>query len=350
VLEYAHTPAYSVGKFIEDLGKDLKAAETIHDDDPDPAVYKEARRQIALLRESLTSTPALMERARKLIRYAASLADSPLCKGREQQEAIVAIERATRSYEEARDAILRTRPWDALKTLKRIGERVALSAARSAKSCSAGQMTITAAEPSSPEPTWAADRMPKKRTESAYNYAQRLLSEANTRVGEGHHRVARELLAEAGNTAASLSSSKASRIYDRIEYIEAKLPPKTQRQKRKASTKPAATITPSLVPDSWKPFEVGDRVVFKDLHGMVKRVPAESYGPADKVTFLADGRRRGRRIEARLLEREPELGEEVDAGTKSGTKVEPEADAEKDKVLIDAFSAAITAALGEEAA
>ena len=43
------------------------------------------------------------------------------------------------------------------------------------------------------------DRLPKKRTESAYSYARRLLSEADSRVGEGHHRVARELLAEARN-------------------------------------------------------------------------------------------------------------------------------------------------------
>ena len=80
--------------------------------------------------------------------------------------------------------------------------------------------------------------------------------------------------------------------------------------------------------------------MFKDTHGQVSRVPASGHGPTDKVTFLADGRKRGRRVEARLLER-------VDG---PGEVVEVEADAEKDKALIDAFSAAISAALQSDAA
>ncbi len=112
--------------------------------------------------------------------------------------------------------------------------------------------------------------------------------------------------------------------------------PKPHRRARK----PASTPEPTVVPDGWEPFEVGDRVVFKDLHGMVSRVPPRAYGPADKVTFLADGRKRGRRLEARLLVREEGVAEVA----------ADEADAEKDKALIDAFSAAIAAAMGGEAA
>ena len=68
-------------------------------------------------------------------------------------------------------------------------------------------------------------------------------------------------------------------------------------------------------------------------------MPAADHGPTDKVTFLADGRKRGRRVEARLLERVDGPGEAVDV----------EADAGKDKALIDAFSAAISAAMKDVA-
>jgi len=260
ITDYAATTTYPVGEFILALKKDLRVCETVHDDDPDPKVYAEAQRQIELLQASLTSTPAKMERARKLIRYASSMAQSPLCKGRDQRQAVEAARRAAEAYEEARAAILEGQSWDALKTLRRIGERVALSAAKAARSCASGQTSLTA-------------------------------------------------------------------------MAEAK-PATTPRRK------PSSPAAPSVVPEGWEPFEEGNRVVFKDLHGMVTRVPARAYGPADKVTFLADGRKRGRRLEARLLMREVAPAEVAEA----------EVDAVKDTALIDAFSAAITAALGGEAA
>ena len=144
VLGYAQAPDYPLDEFMDNLATDLKAAEKVHDDDPDPAVYKEARRQLGLLRDSLSGTPAVMERARRLIRYATSMAQSPLCKGRDRTEALDAAGRAAQTYESAREAILEGRPWDALKTLRRIGERVALSAAKAARSCAKGQTSLTA--------------------------------------------------------------------------------------------------------------------------------------------------------------------------------------------------------------
>jgi hypothetical protein len=265
-----------------------------------------------------------MERARRLIRYATAMADSPKCRGPERDEALEAVRRAADAYEEARARIVRGQSWDALKTLRRIGERVSLSAAKAARSSAAGQTTLTSRRRdeavAAPTRDTGLERMPRKATESAYTYARRLITGASTRVGEGHHHVVRELLAEAGKQAATLSASKATRIYDRIAYVEGKL-------------------TEALTPDGWAPFEVVERVVFKGTH-RVSRVPATDHGPTDKVTFLADGRKRGRRVEARLLER-------VDG---PGKVAEVEADAEKDKALIDAFSAAISAALGGEAA
>ena len=325
IEDYGRTVSYPVGEFLLLLKKDLRTCETVHDDEPDPDVYAEARRQIELLRTTLTSTPAVMERARRLIRYATAMADSPKCRGPERDEALEAVRRAADAYEEARARIVRGQSWDALKTLRRIGERVSLSAAKAARSCAAGQTTLTSRrreEPvAAPTRDTGLERMPRKATESAYTYARRLITEASTRVGEGHHRVVRELLAEAGKQAATLSASKATRIYDRIAYVEGKL-------------------IEALTPEGWATFEVGDRVVFKGTHGQVSRVPAPDHGPTDKVTFLADGRKRGRRVEARLLER-------VDG---PGEVVETEVDAEKDKALIDAFSAAISAAMQSSAA
>ena len=66
--------------------------------------------------------------------------------------------------------------------------------------------------------------MPRKTGESADTYARRLVSEANTRNGEGHHRVAEELLVEAGQVAAGLSSSKAMRVHSYADQVRDLLP------------------------------------------------------------------------------------------------------------------------------
>lgn len=67
------------------------------------------------------------------------------------------------------------------------------------------------------------DRMPRQTGESVYTYARRLVTEANTRIGEGHHRVAEELLVEAGRVAAKLSSSKAMRVHHYADQIRERL-------------------------------------------------------------------------------------------------------------------------------
>jgi hypothetical protein len=68
------------------------------------------------------------------------------------------------------------------------------------------------------------DRMPRETGESVYTYARRLVTEASSRIGEGHHRVAEELLVEAGRVAAKLSSSKATRVHTYADQIRARLP------------------------------------------------------------------------------------------------------------------------------
>lgn len=324
INEYSAAPDYPLTEFMQNLEKDLLAAETVHDDDPDPALYAEARRRLVVLKQSLEATPATMERARKLIRYAGSMVKSPICKGRERKEAMTALKSAVKAYEEARAAILEGKSWDALKTLRLIGEKVALAAAKAGRNCSAGQTSLTALASEPAGEFGDFDRMPKKRTEGAYNYARRLLSEATTRVGEGHHHVVRELLDQARKVVVTLSSSKATRLYEQIRHIEGRL-------------------DEAMTPPGWAPFEVGDRASYEGVVGTVTRTPASDHRPTDKVTFLADGRRRGRRLEARLLRRD---GTGPHGVTSSGVPN----NAEKDSVLVDAFSAAIAAALSDEAA
>jgi len=117
-------------------------------------VAKDCRLELNELRSTLHSTPIQMERARHLVQYATRMVKSPLCKGREQREAVESIQRAAQAYESARTAILEGRAWDAQRTLRRIGERVALGAAKAARACALGQTSLTAlaSEQEAPKP------------------------------------------------------------------------------------------------------------------------------------------------------------------------------------------------------
>ncbi|MCK6529705.1 hypothetical protein L6R50_19840 [Myxococcota bacterium] len=83
-----------------------------------------------------------LQRARALIRHGQALVRSPLCRGAERDEAIAAVRRATDAYEAARKALAEGRTWDAARQVRHVGEKVALAAARAAKSCGAGQTSL----------------------------------------------------------------------------------------------------------------------------------------------------------------------------------------------------------------
>jgi hypothetical protein len=134
-------------------------------------VAKDCRLELDELRSTLNSTPIQMERARHLIQYATRMVQSPLCKGREQREAVESIQRAAQAYEQARTAILEGRAWDAQRTLRRIGERVALGAAKAARACALGQTSLTAlasekGEQEAPKPKPKRTRRSRKSTTS----------------------------------------------------------------------------------------------------------------------------------------------------------------------------------------
>ena len=129
---------------------------------------------------------------------------------------------------------------------------------------------------------------------------------------------------------------------------EAKRTPKPSAEKPSKEERPArepengrgtCSLCAPAEPETWRPFAEGERAVLDGTHGTVTRVPPRDYGPDDTVTFLPDGSRIGQRVRARRLVRERE----------SAPPATSEADAEKDKALLDAFSNAIAAALGEAA-
>jgi len=135
---YDGGPDRPLDAFIDGLKADVRSESL------DAPTEKDALAQLDRLNAGWLEAPQLMERARKLIRYATRLAESPLCKGKEKREAADAAARAVEAYESARTAITEGKPVDGLRTLRRIGERVALSAAKAARSCAAGQTSLTA--------------------------------------------------------------------------------------------------------------------------------------------------------------------------------------------------------------
>jgi len=167
IIEYAHDPTLPVDELLSDVKKDLRAAETVHDDDPDPELYAEARRKLVTLRQGLESAPLLLERARRLIRYARSMASSPLCQGAEQKAALAAIGEARKVYEATRAKIRKGHRWDPDRTLRRVGEKVALAAARASKACAAGQTSLPTKPVAAPSKTTPAPAKPaRKRSRS----------------------------------------------------------------------------------------------------------------------------------------------------------------------------------------
>ena len=151
IIEYAEDPTHPVDELLSDIKKDLRSSETVHDDDPDPELYAEARRKLVTLGQALESAPVLLERARRLIRHARSMARSPLCRGAEQKAALAAIDEARRSYEATREKIRKGHRWDPDRALRRVGEKVALAAARASKACSSGQTKLPAHKPATPK-------------------------------------------------------------------------------------------------------------------------------------------------------------------------------------------------------
>jgi len=154
IRAYRAGPDQPQGDFLRELDRMLTDELAEQGIPHNGEVAKAARLELDELRATLNSTPVQMERARHLVQYSTRMVQSPLCKGREQREAVESIQRAAKAYEDARTAIIEGRAWDAQRTLRRIGERVALGAAKAARACAAGQTSLTAlaSEQEKPKP------------------------------------------------------------------------------------------------------------------------------------------------------------------------------------------------------
>jgi hypothetical protein len=132
--------------------------ELVTDADVDEPTRQDALVQITRLHDGWKTAPALLERARRLVRYAARMSESELCRGHDQREAVEAVQRAVQSYGEARDAIGRGEPFDGIRKLRSIAQWVALAAAKAAKACAAGQINLPSGKAAADEGLQPGDR------------------------------------------------------------------------------------------------------------------------------------------------------------------------------------------------
>jgi hypothetical protein len=108
----------------------------------DEETRRDAETVLGRLGESFQTAPVTLERARRLVRHAARLAETELCRGQERKEAERAIERAMHAYDEARSAIASASTGEAQAKIRSTVEWAALAAAKVARSCTSGQASL----------------------------------------------------------------------------------------------------------------------------------------------------------------------------------------------------------------
>jgi hypothetical protein len=110
------------------------------------------------LQEAVAITPHNLRRAENLLAYTQRLIDNPHCQGVDKKEALAALQRARVAVDEA------SGPDGEPGLLQRAGAELALSAAKVARACGRGQLSLTAraaeAAAEKPAPT---TRKPRKR-------------------------------------------------------------------------------------------------------------------------------------------------------------------------------------------
>ena len=107
------------------------------------ALIEEVWRRYAGLARGLELAPAFLHEARDLLAIAGEAIQSPLCTGRERDDAIAALRLAKKYFDRARDRILLGRPAHALDALRRLIDRLTESAAIVARACGVGQRSLT---------------------------------------------------------------------------------------------------------------------------------------------------------------------------------------------------------------
>jgi hypothetical protein len=187
---YEATPDFPPERLLEHLRSHTAELEL------DEETRKDAEAVLGKLAEAFRAAPQVLERARRLVRYAARLTETELCRGQERKEAARAIERALHAYEQARTSIASGEAGAARAQVRSMVEWAALAAAKAARACAAGQVGLASAR----ERTAASADPPKTRRarKGARDAPERAATpEAPRRVHKARSAPAREVAPEA---------------------------------------------------------------------------------------------------------------------------------------------------------
>lgn len=133
---YDGDPDHPPERLVEQLYAGIAQA------DQDESAKQKASAVLASVEAAFHSAPYVLERARRLIRHAARLTETELCRGTERKEAANAIQRAIHAYDEARSAVSAGTTAEARTRMRSMVEWAALAAAKAARGCASGQTTL----------------------------------------------------------------------------------------------------------------------------------------------------------------------------------------------------------------
>ena len=280
-----------------------------------PGLRKQALAQVDRLEAWWTEAPQLMARARKLLRYAARMTESELCQGKEKREAGRAMERAVLAYDDVRDAIADGKPVDGMLELRRIGERVALAAAKAARSCARGQQSLTASVSAGEGP---------RSVPTASAVAQPVPGLTVVPLGHTPTTVEELEAVTAGHASSFLANPKAS----------------TAKKWVKSALLHLGLGKPAKVAGRSRPMD-GTVAVKLSFDG------ASSAGAEAKLRLVSEAAPRGLVVDEWLFYGDAPAAPPASAPAPAVVPTaDSDVDAAKDKLLLDAFSAAIAAAMG----
>ena len=344
ILAFQGGPDRPVDAFLQIL------RDQIDELDPIPEAKAHAATVLKHLADGWKLAPVLLERARRLIRYAATMSGAAMCRGKEQKESVAAVEKAIASYTEARDAIARGEPIDGVRKLRSIAQWAAVAAAKAARACAAGQTSLTAS-------VGRVDTLQPGDRAALVKEPRRVGTVVELR--DADHVVWRE----DGQVAKIVAPSRLKAVEAELVVVPIGRVPTTPPELLATMTGHTSTFAGSPTPGNAKKW-VKAALMHVGVEGasLSARTVDDGSGPRVAVRIVlpaasaasAEIERKLRIVDGALgkkgaprigLEGWSYGGEEVRTARAPSAAVEPEVDAAKDKALIDAFSAAVAASL-----
>jgi hypothetical protein len=340
ILAFQGGPDRPVDAFLQIL------RDQIDELDPIPEAKAHAATVLKHLADGWKLAPVLLERARRLIRYAATMSGAAMCRGKEQKESVAAVENAIASYTEARDAIARGEPIDGVRKLRSIAQWAAVAAAKAARACAAGQTSMpiggTSLEPGDraalvKEPGRVGTVVELRDAENVVwredGQNPRMVAAARLKAVDADSGLVVVPLRQVPGTASEMLAG----LTGHTNTFRGAPTAANAKKWVKAALSHVGVDAASLSART----DGGRALVRVVLPGTLAR----DAGVETKLRLVAEALRK-KAAPAISLDGWS-FGEEGQrAPARSGSAVEPEVDAAKDKALIDAFSAAVVAAMG----